>query len=31
MSAGHVSVFRQNLGITVYTLNHSNFKNKFHN
>ena len=30
VSAGHVSVFCQNLGITVYTLeNYSNFKNKF--
>ena len=30
MSAGHVGVFCQNLGITAYTLeNYSNFKNKF--
>ena len=30
VSAGHVGVFCQNLGITVYTLeNYSNFKNKF--
>ena len=30
MSAGHVGVFCQNLGITAHTLeNYSNFKNKF--
>ena len=30
MSAGHVSVYCQNLRITAYTLeNYSNFKNKF--
>ena len=30
MSAGHVDVFCQNLGIIQYTLeNYSNFKNKF--
>ena len=30
MSAGHVGVFCQNLGITAYTLeNYSNFKKKF--
>ena len=30
MSAGHVGIFCQNLGITAYTLeNYSNFKNKF--
>ena len=30
MSAGHMSVFCQNLGITPYTLeNYSNFKNEF--
>ena len=30
MSAGHVGVFCQNLGITAYTLKkYSNFKNKF--
>ena len=30
MSAGHVDIFCQNLGITAYTLeNYSNFKNKF--
>ena len=30
MSVGHVGVFRQNLGITAYTLeNYSNFKSKF--
>ena len=30
MSAGHVGVFCQNLGITADTLeNYSNFKNKF--
>ena len=30
MSAGHVGVFWQNLGITAYTLeNYSNFKNKY--
>ena len=30
MSAGHVGVFFQNLGIKAYTLeNYSNFKNKF--
>ena len=30
MSAEHVGVFCQNLGITAYTLeNYSNFKNKF--
>ena len=30
MSAGHVSIFCQNLGIAAYALeNHSNVKNKF--